>query len=112
MDELFLNDIQLNSILPLDLSFSRFGFHEIPQSARYRILREARRLLKKGGTLAVVDISEDFEPPSSMLAGEPYVREYQQNIMKQMDSLQGFTEKRNVSLIPGHVHMWTCTRNG
>ena len=88
----------------------RYAFHEIPKLARYRILREARRLLKDGGTLAIVDINEDFNPPPSMLAGEPYVLEYQKNIMRQMDSIQGFGNRKSVDVVPGHVHMWVLTR--
>jgi ubiquinone/menaquinone biosynthesis C-methylase UbiE len=93
-----------------DLVTIMYAFHEIPKLARYRILREARRLLKDGGTLAIVDINEDFNPPPSMLAGEPYVLEYQKNIMRQMDSIQGFGNRKSVDVVPGHVHMWVLTR--
>jgi ubiquinone/menaquinone biosynthesis C-methylase UbiE len=93
-----------------DLVTIMYGFHEIPKSGRYRILREARRLLKGGGILAVVDISEDFVPVASMLAGEPYVLEYQQNIMQQMESIQGFSSRKSVTVVPGHVRLWLLTR--
>ena len=98
-------------IVQTQFLYQRYAFHEIPKTARYRILREARRLLKDGGILAVVDISEDFVPPPSMLAGEPYVLEYQQNIMQQMKSIQGFENKKSVSVVPGHVRMWLQTRS-
>lgn len=94
-----------------DLVTIMYAFHEIPMTARYRILREARRLLKAGGTLAVVDISSDYKPSPSMLAGEPYVLEYQKNIRKQMRSLQGFGDFHYKVVIPGHVCKWTLTRN-
>ena len=97
-----------------DLVTIMYAFHEIPKSARYRILREARRLLKDGGKLAIVDISTDYCPSPSMLAGEPYVLEYQQNIMQQMQSLQGFSNATNKVVVQGHVHMWElvrCRRN-
>ena len=60
-----------------DLVTIMYAFHEIPQSARSRILREARRLLVPGGTLAIVDICpEGYVPSPSMLAGEPLVFQY------------------------------------
>ena len=62
-----------------------YAFHEIPKIARYRILRETRRLLKPEGILAVVDINpQDYTPSPTMLAGEPYVIEYQKTIERQM----------------------------
>lgn len=94
-----------------DLVTIMYAFHEIPMAARYRILREARRLLKTGGTLAVVDISPDYEASPSMLAGEPYVLEYQKTIRKQMRSIQGFGDFQYKVVIPGHVCKWTLTRN-
>jgi ubiquinone/menaquinone biosynthesis C-methylase UbiE len=49
-----------------------YAFHEAPREGRDRIICEARRLLKPGGTLAIIDIHSDFKPPQSMLRGEPY----------------------------------------
>ncbi len=94
-----------------DLVTIMYAFHEIPYAARYRILREARRLLKEGGILAVIDIhDEEYKPSGTMLAGEPYVLEYQENICDQLDSIQGFVDKKVKNLIPGHVKMWVMTR--
>ena len=49
-----------------------YAFHEIPFEGRQRILNEAKRLLTSGGIIAIVDISTDYTPSPSMLAGEPY----------------------------------------
>jgi ubiquinone/menaquinone biosynthesis C-methylase UbiE len=49
-----------------------YAFHEAPNNGRQRILQEVRRLLSPGGVLAVIDISTDYTPSASMLAGEPY----------------------------------------
>ena len=95
-----------------DLVTLFYAFHEIPKSARSRIIREARRLLKSGGTLAIVDICPvEYVPTGMMLAGEPYVLEYQQNICKQIEKFQGFHDLQKTAVIPGHVTMWTLTRN-
>ncbi len=95
-----------------DLVTIFYAFHEIPRTARYIILREARRLLKPGGILAVVDIHPtEYTPSPTMLAGEPYVIEYQQNIQKQMENLQGFDDFEVKDVVPGHVTMWTQTRS-
>lgn len=88
-----------------------YAFHEIPKKARYRILRESRRLLKPEGILAVVDINpQDYTPSPTMLAGEPYIIEYQNNIERQMASIQGFTDAKCLDLIPEHVTMWILKR--
>jgi ubiquinone/menaquinone biosynthesis C-methylase UbiE len=50
----------------------RYAFHEAPKQGRQRILKEVRRLLRPGGVLAVIDISTEYTPSRSMLAGEPY----------------------------------------
>ena len=76
---------------------------------RTRILREAQRLLAPGGTLAVVDISPNYTPNFSMLAGEPYVLEYQENIRMQMFHCPGFYNCQYNELVPGHVSTWFMT---
>ncbi len=93
-----------------DLVTVMYAFHEAPRLGRYKILREVRRLLKPGGTLALVDISPEYEPSPSMLAGEPYVLEYQQNIHQQMEEIRGFTDLEYKVIVPGHVGMWLLKR--
>ena len=55
-----------------DLVTIMYALHEVPREGRDRMIREARRILQPGGTLAIIDIHADFKPPASMLLGEPY----------------------------------------
>lgn len=94
-----------------DLVTTMYCFHEVPESGRDSIIREARRLLKPGGIFAVVDISTNYTPSESMLSGEPYVIEYQKNIDEQMTNMAGFENMTNEIIVPGHVELWQLTRN-
>lgn len=89
-----------------DLVTIMYGFHEIPLEGRDKILNESKRLLQKGALLAVVDITADYTPSPSMLAGEPYVLEYQRNIHNQLGKAKGLRLKSYESLVPGHVGIW------
>jgi len=93
-----------------DLVTIMYSFHEVPHHGRYLILREARRLLADGCTLAVIDISPNYEPSPTMLAGEPYVLEYKANIQKQLKAIRGFVDLRYEEVVAGHVGLWTLTR--
>lgn len=95
-----------------DLVTIMYAFHEIPQAGRDTIIREARRLLKEGGILAVVDISTAYTPNKSMLSGEPYVLEYQKNINGQMANMTGFKDFCNEIIVPNQVELWQLTRDG
>ena len=86
-----------------------YAFHEVPKEARSRIIQEARRILSLGGTLAVVDISPNYQPSRYMLAGEPFVIEYQQNIDEQLANFPGFKILKRKEIVPGHVNMWLLT---
>jgi ubiquinone/menaquinone biosynthesis C-methylase UbiE len=94
-----------------DLVTVMWAFHEAPLQGRAKILNEARRLLSPGGVLAIVDISTEYIPSKTMLAGEPYVQEYQQNIHRQLQQIQGFKTPQYRSVVDNHLSMWTLTRS-
>jgi ubiquinone/menaquinone biosynthesis C-methylase UbiE len=93
-----------------DLVTVMYAFHETPQSGRTKILAEAHRLLHKGGILALLDISPEYQPSKTMLAGEPYVLEYQQNINRQLRTCKGFTRATFRNIVPGHLGLWLLQR--
>ncbi|GKY94305.1 hypothetical protein MPSEU_000396300 [Mayamaea pseudoterrestris] len=96
-----------------DIVTIMYAFHEAPEAGRQRMLQEARRLLAPGGTLAIVDISHDYVPSESMLAGEPYILEYQQNIHSQLQRLRGFCHQSPSykTLVPGRAGVWLLKRS-
>lgn len=67
-----------------DLVSAHLLFHELPQSAAIAILREARRLLRPGGHLAIMDMNPGSEiyakmPPyilTLLKSTEPYLDQY------------------------------------
>lgn len=84
--------------------------YEAPKIGREKILKEAKRLLVPGGTLAIVDISTEYKPSEIMLQGEPYVTEYQKNIQRELLTASGFRLSRYTNEVPGRVGMWVLTR--
>lgn len=68
----------------LDLVSAHLVFHELPQSAAIEIMREARRLLRPGGHLAIMDMNPHSEiyaqmPPyilTLLKSTEPYLDQY------------------------------------
>lgn len=93
-----------------DLVTIMYALHEAPKIGREHMFSEARRLLSKGGTLALIDISPDYKPSETMLEGEPYMIEYQKNIKRQLRSLRGFSRAVYKTLVPGHVGLWVLKR--
>lgn len=95
-----------------DLVTIMYAFHEAPYEGRSRMLKEAKRLLAPGATLAVVDISPNYTPSDTMLAGEPYVLEYQKNIERQLRGVDGFENLQYKEVVPGHVSVWLLSKRG
>jgi ubiquinone/menaquinone biosynthesis C-methylase UbiE len=98
-----------NTELPaesFDIATLFYGFHEVPHRGRQEILNEMQRLLTPGGYAAILDISPSFTPNLSMLAGEPYILEYQANITEQLQQAEGLTLWKTVELVAGQVALW------
>ena len=93
-----------------DLVTIMYVLHEVPFRGRDKILHEAARVLKPGGILAILDISRDYEPSSSMLSGEPYLQEYQKNFSYQLSRVKGIDIISEEVVVPGHVVLYTSLK--
>lgn len=108
-----------------DVVTAMFAFHEMPQAARRRVLRNMMRVARE--TVVIVDIHPDFQRTlvkkpqmgASFLRGEPYVLDY----IAKMDSdvfqtaqvhmpwaPEGWKARR-ITLLKGHVVMYRLDRN-
>ena len=83
---------------PPDVVTLMYLLHEVPQLARRRIIKNAQRTANK--KVIVVDISPDYIPSASMIAGTPHLLDYLSNIR---EDLCFFEEK---IIIPNRVHCW------
>ena len=82
-----------------DVTTCYFSFHEMPKDAMLSIVENAKQITRK--KIVVVDIAPTFIPPSTMIAGEPYLCDY---LHKVRNTLSDFHEK---VIIKDRVHMWT-----
>ena len=82
-----------------DVTTCYFSFHEMPKEAMLSIIENAKQITKK--KIIIVDIAPNYIPPSTMLAGEPYLLDY---LHKIRHTLGDFYEK---PIIKNRVHMWT-----
>lgn len=93
-----------------DLVSAHLLFHELPQSAAIAILKEARRLLRSGGHLAIMDMNPRSEiyaqmPPyvlTLLKSTEPYLDQYFALDLEQAIYEAGFTEPTLVCNSPRH----------
>jgi len=93
-----------------DIVTIMFGFHEMPQFARRRILRNAMRVARSH--VLVVDICPTLVPTPMMLSGEPYILDYLANVDSDVQTCSdedGWEHQRKV-IVPGHVVMWRLDR--
>jgi ubiquinone/menaquinone biosynthesis C-methylase UbiE len=85
-------------------------YHELPQSAAIAILREARRLLRPGGHLAIMDMNPRSEvyvkmPPyvlTLLKSTEPYLDEYFALDLEQAIVKAGFLPPQIIPNSPRH----------
>ncbi|HUP58744.1 MAG TPA: methyltransferase domain-containing protein [Bdellovibrionota bacterium] len=82
-----------------DAVFSVFLFHELPLEARQGVLKEALRVLKPGGALALVDSIQKSDAPEfdSLVAAfpkdfhEPFYRNYLEHPLRDLFKGAGFS---------------------
>jgi len=96
-----------------DFATVMYGMHEMPSSARRRVMRNALRIARQ--SVLVVDIWPGFEPSPMMLSGEPYVLDYLGNIDSDVDAVarsapSGQWRVTRVDLVDEHVTMWRLDR--
>ena len=91
-----------------DLVVCAFLLHEMPPSAHRRLLRGLHRAAPSG-VLVLVDICPEYDPPTSMLSGEPFLREYLRSVRATVREEARRSDRRleHRVLVEGHVDMWT-----
>lgn len=93
-----------------DLVSAHLIFHELPQSAALQILQEARRLLRPGGHLAIMDMNPSSEiyakmPPyilTLLKSTEPYLDQYFSLNLQQAIYDAGFAQPTVICNSPRH----------
>jgi len=83
-----------------DIVTCMFVFHELPRSARLKVIENCIRVT--GEKVVIIDIDPLYSPSNSMLSGEPYILDYIKHIDQDM-KLYGGIKK---SIIEGHVVRW------
>jgi ubiquinone/menaquinone biosynthesis C-methylase UbiE len=85
-------------------------YHELPQTAAVQILKEAKRILRPGGHLAIMDMNPQSEiyakmPPyilTLLKSTEPYLDEYFALDLQQAIQAAGFRQQSLTSNSPRH----------
>jgi hypothetical protein len=85
--------------------------HELPKAAHVEILDSM--LLAATEEVWLVDIDPSYQPSSPMLAGEPYVPSYLEEIEGTIaDRAEAHGKKMDTfEIIPGHVRGWVLSRD-
>jgi SAM-dependent methyltransferase len=78
-----------------------FSFHEMPRYAHILVIKNAKRVAKKG--VIILDIATNYKPKRVMLAGEPYILDYLNTID---DTMEKHAFNKQV-IVPSHAEMWT-----
>jgi ubiquinone/menaquinone biosynthesis C-methylase UbiE len=88
-----------------DTATLMFAFHEMPNYAHHKIIKNAKRITKH--EIIIVDISPNYSPSKLMLYGEPYLLNYKATIHKLLEKHQ-FSY---LEYIPNHVGLWIYSHN-
>jgi ubiquinone/menaquinone biosynthesis C-methylase UbiE len=88
-----------------DTATLMFAFHEMPNYAHHKIIKNAKRITKHD--IIIVDISPNYIPSKLMLYGEPYLLNYKATIHEILEKHQ-FTY---LEYIPNHVGLWIYSHN-
>ena len=88
-----------------DTATLMFAFHEMPNYAHHKIIKNAKRITKHD--ILIVDISPNYRPSKLMLMGEPYLLNYKATIQDLLQKHQ-FTY---LEYIPNHVGLWVYSHN-
>ena len=83
-----------------DTATLMFAFHEMPNYAHHKIIKNAKRITKHD--IIIVDISPNYKPSKLMLSGEPYLLNYKATIAK----LLADHNFNYLEYIPNHVGLW------
>lgn len=85
----------------IDIVTCMFAFHEMPHQAQINVINNAKRIANE--EFIIVDISPNYKnkkPPKIMLAGEPYLIDYLNNIEKMLEDFE------ETVYVANHVHVW------
>ena len=88
-----------------DTATIMFAFHEMPNYAHHKIIKNAKKITKHD--IIIMDIDPNYNPSALMLSGEPYLLNYKITIHKILTKHQ-FTY---LEYIPNHVGLWYFSHN-
>lgn len=84
-----------------DAATIMFAFHEMPNYAHHKIIKNAKRITTRD--IIIVDIDPMYSPSLLMLSGEPYLLNYKATI----HNLLAQHQFSYLEYIPNHVGIWT-----
>ena len=88
-----------------DTATIMFAFHEMPNYAHHKIIKNAKKITKHD--IIIMDIDPSYSPSKLMLSGEPYLLNYKNTIHKLLTEHQ-FSY---IEYIPNHVGLWIYSHN-
>ena len=88
-----------------DTATLMFAFHEMPNYAHHKIIKNAKKITTHA--IIIVDIDPSYRPSKLMLSGEPYLLNYKNTIHNLLTQHQ-FSY---LEYIPNHVGLWYYSHN-